>query len=506
MPNRFHGLRKPRSAHPGSSRSTLLVEKLEDRTVPASTLTPNQAFVSALYHDLLNRAPDSGGLASWTAMLDQSLDSRSQVVQGFLSSLEYRTDAVENLYQTYLHRNGDTSGLNAFVNYLGQGGTIKEVAAIMLSSQEYFQVRGGGNINGFLQAIYNDVLKRAPDSLGLQSFTSALNNGVSRMQVAQLILDSPEATNLEVTQLYKEFLRRNPDPAGQTAFDNALLNDPTNAGNLFPNDPTGSSGNTTGSNTNTTGSHSRITGATATLPAGTTIISGATVPAGATAISVPGLTLPTGAILLLLPGQPLPTGATQLTGVTIPTGAAELSIPGVTLPSGTVAAAYSGAVLPNGQVIGGTTTNTTGSHSSNGSATGSASAQRNIVGTGVTATVPTGTTVVSGVTVPAGAVPISLSGVTLPPGVVAVALAGQPLPTGATALTDVTVPTGAATLSIPGVTLPSGVVAVALSGTVLANGQVVADPPVTSPHAGMTVEQAITAILSSPEFYMDAGT
>ena len=199
MTNRFRRLRKPRSAATRFSRSApLLAEGLEDRTVFATGLSPNQAFVSALYQDLLNRAPDSAGFAGWTAQLDQSTASRSEVIQSFLSSLEYRTDVVQNLYQTYLHRGADPGGLNGFVNYLGAGGTIKQVAAILLASPEYLQVRGGGTVNGFLQAIYQDVLSRAPDAFGLSAFTSALNAGVTRLQVAQLVLDSPEATNLEV--------------------------------------------------------------------------------------------------------------------------------------------------------------------------------------------------------------------------------------------------------------------------------------------------------------------
>ena len=48
------------------------VEQLEDRTVLQSGLTPNQAFVSAAYQVLLNRSPDSGGLAGWSAALANS--------------------------------------------------------------------------------------------------------------------------------------------------------------------------------------------------------------------------------------------------------------------------------------------------------------------------------------------------------------------------------------------------------------------------------------------------
>src|SRR5438309_3617774 len=80
------------------------VEQLEDRTVLQSGLTPNQAFVTAAYQVLLNRAPDSGGMAGWTAALDSGALNRFQVAFDIATSLEFQTDAVQGLYQTLLRR------------------------------------------------------------------------------------------------------------------------------------------------------------------------------------------------------------------------------------------------------------------------------------------------------------------------------------------------------------------------------------------------------------------
>ena len=124
------------------------VEQLEDRTVLQSGLTPNQAFVSAAYQVLLNRSPDSGGLAGWSAALDSGSLNRFQVAFDIATSVEFQTNAVQGLYQTLLRRGADSGGLNAFVNYLQRGGTIPLAASFILGSKEYFQVEGGGTNNG----------------------------------------------------------------------------------------------------------------------------------------------------------------------------------------------------------------------------------------------------------------------------------------------------------------------------------------------------------------------
>jgi Domain of unknown function (DUF4214) len=486
------------------------VEKLEDRTVLQGGLTPNQAFVTALYHDLLNRAPDPAGLAAWTNVLNVRLANNTQVALSFINSLEYRTDAVQNLYHTLLRRDADAGGLNAFVNYLAAGGTIKQVEIIMLSSDEYFQTQGGDTNTGFLQAVYRDVLNRPPDAAGLQAFSQALNAGLSRRQVAEVILDSPEGTTVLVTNMYQKFLNRNPDPTGLNSFVAAIEeNDSATSPNMFPNaDPAGDPTDTSGSASaqrNVSGSASAQrnvapAGIGVKLAAGTVINTGVTVPAGATAITVPGVTLPPGTVLVELPGQTLPAGATTLTGVTVPTGAVTLTLPGVTLPAGTVAVPLAGATLPNGQVIGGATvTTTSGSPSAQRNVSGSASAQRNTETLGANVTLAAGTTITSGVTVPAGAQAISIPGTDLGPGVVTVLLPGQTLPAGATVLNGLVIPTGAPTLTIPGVTLPTGVVAVPIGGVTLATGQTfgLTDPPVSM---GVSVEQAMAAMLGSGEF------
>src|SRR5262249_33942208 len=105
--------KRPRSS---PKRPNLYVERLEERVLLDSAA--NRLFVAEAYRDLLSREPDPGGLAGWSGALDQGL-SRSQFVLNIEGSLEYRTDLVQTLYQTFLGRAADSSGLNNFVTFLG---------------------------------------------------------------------------------------------------------------------------------------------------------------------------------------------------------------------------------------------------------------------------------------------------------------------------------------------------------------------------------------------------
>src|SRR5262249_33654076 len=175
-----------------------------------------------VYLDLLHRPVDSAGLANWTNELNQGM-SRPAVVQGIESSLEYRTDLVQSLYVKYLHRNADPAGLNGFVNFLCLGGSPEQVAAIMLSSPEYFQTRAGGSTSGFLDALYQDALNRAIDPSGQATYSQALARGVSRTEVAAAIVTSGEYCHLQVQGYYQTYLHRPADGGGLNVFAGLLL-------------------------------------------------------------------------------------------------------------------------------------------------------------------------------------------------------------------------------------------------------------------------------------------
>jgi hypothetical protein len=177
----------------------------------------NARFVAALYRDLLGRQPDPGGLAYFTDQLDRGAATRTQVVRQIENSLEYRIKVVRDLYRTFLGRDADPFGLNIFVGFLASGGSIMQVRAFLIGSPEYY-ARAGGTIGGFLSAVYRDVLGRNMDPIGAQFFGQLLLAGVSRTDVALLILTSTEGYMRLVSGMYQSYLHRAPDARGLGNF------------------------------------------------------------------------------------------------------------------------------------------------------------------------------------------------------------------------------------------------------------------------------------------------
>jgi hypothetical protein len=193
-----------------TSTATLCEELLRNGQEAA---TANQRLVSELYRDLLGRKVDLIGLAAWSGLLDSGV-SRSQVALDIEGSGEYRKRVVDNLYQQYLHRPADPTGEAIFVNDLQIGVTVEQVAAAIAGSPEYFQTRGGGTNTGFLDALYQDALGRAPDPTGRAIFLQDLAQGISRTAVAAAILASTEYRQDLVTSFYGQLLDRTPDSGG----------------------------------------------------------------------------------------------------------------------------------------------------------------------------------------------------------------------------------------------------------------------------------------------------
>src|SRR5439155_7559098 len=108
---------------------------------------------------------------------------------------------------------------------LTSGGSAAQMEAILLSSPEYLQVRGGGTDNGFLAAVYHDVLGRAIDPSGAQGWgrqLARLHSGPTAIfaqgAVVAGILGSPEGRLHQVQDLYPHFLHRPIDPSGLVAW------------------------------------------------------------------------------------------------------------------------------------------------------------------------------------------------------------------------------------------------------------------------------------------------
>jgi hypothetical protein len=220
-------LRRP----PDSTGLNALVAALQqgatDQQVTAAIVSSDeyfnlyQPYVTQVYQDLLRRQPDSAGLNFWTGFLDQG-NSRTAMVQQFTHSQEYQTLQVQQAFETLLVRHADRNGLATFVAQLQNGDTVAQVQAQLAASQEYFQNRGGGSNDGFLDALYHDALNRVVDSAARSALDQALQNGLPRVQVALTLYTSAEYQQDLVANLFQQFLGRAPDSTGLGTFVNLL--------------------------------------------------------------------------------------------------------------------------------------------------------------------------------------------------------------------------------------------------------------------------------------------
>src|SRR5207244_2357290 len=109
-------------------------------------------------------------------------------------------------YQQYLHRAVDPGGLASFTGLLAAGRTGEQVAGALVGSPEYFQSRGGGTEDGFVNALFQDALNRSPTAAEGTLFVQYLHNGLSRGQVADLIFGSPNGSPQNTAQ-HSEYLQ-----------------------------------------------------------------------------------------------------------------------------------------------------------------------------------------------------------------------------------------------------------------------------------------------------------
>ncbi|MYM67236.1 DUF4214 domain-containing protein [Pseudoduganella sp. FT55W] len=101
--------------------------------------------------------------------------------------------SVYRLYSAMFNRGPDDSGMGYWINALDHGGRVVDIANGFVNSAEFIAIYGANATDTtFVTALYNNVLHRAPDSLGLNFWLDALHNGGTRASVLVGFSDSAE--------------------------------------------------------------------------------------------------------------------------------------------------------------------------------------------------------------------------------------------------------------------------------------------------------------------------
>jgi RHS repeat-associated protein len=179
--------------------------------------TSNEVIVNALYRQLLARNAEitQSGLLYWAGRLDNG-DSLSVVADGIATSVEYDSDIVTGIYEQYLHRGTDPTGLHNWVAQM-QAGTIsyEQIRGYILGSQE-FQNDAINQYGDYVTGLYQVLLGRNPDPTGTAYWNGILGTLTSNSPDSQRdpvsigISTSFEQYEDFVGTKFNQFLNRNP--------------------------------------------------------------------------------------------------------------------------------------------------------------------------------------------------------------------------------------------------------------------------------------------------------
>jgi hypothetical protein len=109
--------------------------------------------VARLHQDLLGRDAAPAEVASWAGRVDSGELTRTNAALAIEGSTESRFRQLQKIYDELLHRSLDSSGSATWLRFLQAGGTLEQVRAAVLGSDEYYQRRGDGYGAGFLAAV-----------------------------------------------------------------------------------------------------------------------------------------------------------------------------------------------------------------------------------------------------------------------------------------------------------------------------------------------------------------
>ncbi len=121
----------------------------------------NGGWVDGMYRDLLHRESDDSGHSFWVHQLDAGAQPAA-VAYGFAASQERETQRIADDYYRLLNRGPDSDGLAYWTNRFLQGTSNEDLVASFVGSDEYFAGRSFGDPREFIVQAYYDILNRAP--------------------------------------------------------------------------------------------------------------------------------------------------------------------------------------------------------------------------------------------------------------------------------------------------------------------------------------------------------
>ena len=179
----------------------------------------SRQYVNQIYLDVLGRPADTNGLEFWVSLIQQG-DSTREVIRGIQHSPESMSYTVDVNYQTILGRAASPANVN--YGLTGPRAALLTLQANLYGSRAYY-TNAGGTTSTFIDALAQDVLGTSPTADQIGALTAAIDGGASRVGVAYSLLNTQQARQNRVQNLYQSILDRSADTTGLN-FYVALLN------------------------------------------------------------------------------------------------------------------------------------------------------------------------------------------------------------------------------------------------------------------------------------------
>lgn len=242
----------------GFSGASTAMTPFSNTAVEASAYSRDtEGFVRRMYKIVLGRNPDSSGLNKWVSQLNKKQKTAADLITGFFFSDEYKNKKksceamITDCYKAMLDRAPDSAGMANWKKRMDIGMSVQAVCKGFVGSSEFRALCSSygikpGNITlmyardenyertHFVYRLYKNCLERTPDISGLESWCKKLKNGTTGSQIAYGFVFGKEYMerlnaktgepflNNYVRILYNAFLGRNPDTVGKEKWKNKL--------------------------------------------------------------------------------------------------------------------------------------------------------------------------------------------------------------------------------------------------------------------------------------------
>ncbi len=179
-----------------------------------AALSPDRAFVQALFNAILGRTGTMSELDGWVGYLHSAGQSQATVAHAILYSTEGLDRVVIGLYLRFLGRASSMSERAGWVSSLQGGATLESLQAGFIASAEF----RAHNDSDYTQGLYRAILGRTGSSSELAGWNGVLQQPNGFQMAANLFAQSAENRQNAAMADYRLYLHRTPFIAERNAF------------------------------------------------------------------------------------------------------------------------------------------------------------------------------------------------------------------------------------------------------------------------------------------------